>query len=92
MAAANNWNDDFTEEDVTKSLSLNLAEMRAKKGLTQKQIANVMCYNHTFICKIEKGITGATLTTALRLASVLGCTLDELLRRRTPQRPQTTKK
>lgn len=49
-----------------------LLKARAKKGLTQKELASAAGINQADISKIEKGIANPTIGTLKRIASALG--------------------
>jgi len=49
-----------------------LKEMRAKKGLTQQEVANAANVDVTMICKIEQGERRPSVEVAQKIAAVLG--------------------
>ena len=49
-----------------------LKEMRAKKGLTQQEVANAANVDVTMICKIEQGERRPSVEVAKKIAAVLG--------------------
>lgn len=61
-------------------MDLNLATIRKEKGLTQEQLANKVGVKNTSICNYETGTREPNLSTAAKLASALGVTVDELLK------------
>lgn len=58
---------------------MNLEKIRTEKGLTQISVAESVGVTSQAICNYEKGIREPSLYTLKRLASVLDCTVDELL-------------
>lgn len=58
-----------------------LQELRKEKGLTQEQVGNAIGKPKTYICDLEKGkrsIKSITTETALKLAELLGTTVENL--------------
>ena len=49
-----------------------LKEIRAKKGLTQQEVANAANVDVTMICKIELGERRPSVEVAKKIASVMG--------------------
>ena len=58
---------------------MNLKKIRTEKGITQEELANKVGILNTSICNYEIGIREPNLETLKKLASVLECTVDELL-------------
>ena len=56
----------------------NTARIREAKGLTQRQLADMVGANQATISKIEKGIGNPTLSMINRIASALGVHPSEL--------------
>lgn len=56
-----------------------LKDMRAKAGLTQKELANLAGVNAISISRYELGNQNARFSVIARLAKILGCTEQELL-------------
>lgn len=59
---------------------MNLREMRQRAGLTQTELAKRMGVRANTVNQWESGIRHPDVMLAPKLADVLGCTLDELLR------------
>lgn len=59
-------------------LKNNILEIRKKKGITQKQIANAVGTTPHFISKLELGISNPSLTKAFEIARFLECGVEEL--------------
>lgn len=53
-------------------------EFRAKKGLTQMQIADVIGCQQGRVSQYERGVHSPSLHIAIRLARALGTTVEEL--------------
>jgi transcriptional regulator with XRE-family HTH domain len=74
-----------------------IRELRAARGLTQQQLANLVDVTVTAVSMWENGVRVPYLETASRLADVLGCTIDEIAgrtktakkKRPSPRRSQT---
>lgn len=55
-----------------------LREMRRKKNLTLKDVADKLSLDRTTVGKWELGITFPRADKAIELAEIYGCTMDEL--------------
>lgn len=55
-----------------------LREFRAKKGLTQMQIADVLGCQQGLVSQYERGVYTPSLHNALLLARALGTTVEDL--------------
>lgn len=60
---------------------LNLEEIRKAKGFSQVELAQAIGTSQAFVCELERGKKSPSFDTLLRIAQVLGCTLDELVGR-----------
>ena len=58
---------------------LKLRELRSAKGMTQKELADILDVSETTIFKYEKGIMKPSLERAMQLADALECSLDDLV-------------
>ena len=58
---------------------MKLKEIRTQKGITQEELANKVGVQNTAICNYEVGIREPSLYTLKRIATVLECTVDELI-------------
>jgi transcriptional regulator with XRE-family HTH domain len=56
-----------------------LRELRGARGLTQQQLADRCESNEPFISNLERGVTIPSLSTLLRLADALQCTMSDLV-------------
>jgi transcriptional regulator with XRE-family HTH domain len=59
-------------------LAENLRSMRARRRMTQEQVAARAGISPHTVWRVEQG-KGATFDTVARIASALGCSLDDLL-------------
>ena len=59
-----------------------LSIKRKHAGLSRKMLADSVGVSTQFIRLIELGVKTPSLKTASKLATVLGCTVDDLLRKR----------
>ena len=55
-------------------------QLREKKGMSQAQLANTLGLERSTIAKWETGTSMPRANLLPKLASTLGCTVDELLR------------
>lgn len=63
----------MAREPLTK-----LRKARLRKGLTQKQIAEMIGVSESYYCQLETGARRLSLPLAQKLAVVLGKSLDSL--------------
>jgi transcriptional regulator with XRE-family HTH domain len=62
-------------------LAENIRRLRKKKGLTQEKLARLADISNNTLIKIEQGIAKEpTITTVTKIASVLGVSIDELVK------------
>lgn len=62
------------------SIASNVKEHRAKRGLTQEELALITDVAKSTISDIERGSKNPSVKVAKKLAKVLHCTTDELLK------------
>lgn len=62
------------------SIGANIGKLRTKKGLSQKQLAEATSVTKGMIARIEIDDRVPPLLLAARIADVLGCTVDDLLK------------
>lgn len=55
--------------------------IRESKGLSQKQLANIVSVSAPFLCDLEKGRRGANPETWKKLADALGVDVPDLMER-----------
>ena len=58
----------------------NVRRFRKKKGITQEELAEQINVGRTMVVRIETGTKVPPLLIAAKIADVLGCTVDDLLR------------
>jgi transcriptional regulator with XRE-family HTH domain len=65
-------------ENVLAKIAPELRAMRAREGLTQKQLAKLLAVDQSMISKWENGLGTMTITQLSRYCSVFGVGLDDL--------------
>lgn len=60
----------------------NLQRLRAEKGLSQTELSKLIGTNRSAVGNYEQGIREPNFEILIRIANVLGCTTDELIRKR----------
>ena len=55
-----------------------IRQLREEKGMTQQQLADALGVNQSTVDRYEKGIIEPRLTMAMRIISVLVCTMSQL--------------
>lgn len=68
---------------------MRLAEIRAKRKLSQRDLATKAKMSQTYLCNVETGKSDPSLSTLKRLAAALGVTVSELVK--DPQSAPTRK-
>ena len=58
-----------------------ICELRKALTLRQKDLAELTGFSQVNISRYESGQRGLDLETAARIATALGCTVDDLIRR-----------
>lgn len=71
------WN--MKQEESIK-LGKNLKRIRAKKGISQGDIARSLGVSRGYVSNIENGKTNPTLATIVRLAKAVGVSSDQLIK------------
>lgn len=61
---------------------MRLREIRIAKSLTQKELAKISGVCQPHISSIENGTATPTITTAQKLAQSLGCTIDDMVKKK----------
>lgn len=56
-----------------------IKELRTERGLSQLELAALVGVHQTQISRVESGLHGITLATAIDLARALGITVNELI-------------
>jgi transcriptional regulator with XRE-family HTH domain len=67
-------------QEISKKLGENLKKVRAKKKLSQGDIARALEVDKGYISNIESGNKNPTLATTQRLVDALGVSADELIK------------
>lgn len=67
---------------------IHVKELRKSKGLSQRELANKLGVSRTTVTMWESGGQYPRLETAVRVANVLGCTIDDLFGRSPPEEAQ----
>lgn len=70
----------YNHNDVLKQFGLNVKAERARKGLTQEDLAEKMNTDRTFISRIECGRMNMSLKKIVELTNFLGADLKDILR------------
>lgn len=58
---------------------MNLRNIRKERGVLQKSLAEKIGVTSQAVCNYEKGIREPNIDTIKKIATVLDCTVDELL-------------
>lgn len=58
---------------------MNLCELRKSKGISQEDLASAIGVTQGAISAYETGRWEPSITTIKKMASILGCTVDDLL-------------
>jgi len=66
--------------DISSKLGQNMKRIRAKKKMSQGDIARALEVDRGYISNIESGNKNPTLATIQKLADALGVSADELLK------------
>ena len=66
--------------DISSKLGQNMKSIRAKKKMSQGDIARALEVDRGYISNIESGNKNPTLATMQKLADALGVSADELLK------------
>ena len=62
------------------SVGANIRRIREKKGLTQVYVADQAGISQVMLSKIENGYKDPSIRTGKRIANILGCKLDDLVK------------
>ena len=70
-------------------LSLNIKNLRAKRGWTQRDLAKKSGITHATILKLESGVNdNPTMKTLVALSEVFDVKIDELVNGKKPRKPR----
>lgn len=67
-----------SQVEAQRLMAERLRRLRKANGLTLKQLADAAGTSASFISQLERGLTGASTTTLMRIANCFGCSLSEL--------------
>ena len=67
-------------DKISAQLGQNMKRIRAKKNMSQGDIARALEVDRGYISNIENGKKNPTIATIQKLANALGVSADELLR------------
>ena len=67
-------------DKISKQLGKNIKRIRAKKNMSQGDIARALEVDRGYISNIENGKKNPTIATIQKLANALGVSADELLK------------
>ncbi|KKS36962.1 MAG: DNA-binding protein [Candidatus Sungbacteria bacterium RIFCSPLOWO2_12_FULL_41_11] len=67
-------------DKISEQLGKNMKRIRAKKGMSQGDIARALEVDRGYISNIENGKKNPTIATIQKLANALGVSADELLK------------
>ena len=67
-------------DKISEQLGKNMKRIRAKKGMSQGDIARALEVDRGYISNIENGKKNPTLATIQKLANALGVSANELLK------------
>lgn len=67
-------------DKISKQLGQNMKRIRAKKKMSQGDIARALEVDRGYISNIENGKKNPTIATIQKLANTLGVSADELLK------------
>jgi transcriptional regulator with XRE-family HTH domain len=66
------------ETEAGKVFGQRLRELREKRHLSQRQLADAVGIPHTHVSSLERGLLMPTLLTMIRLAAALECKVSAL--------------
>ena len=67
-------------DKISAQFGKNMKRIRAKKGMSQGDIARALEVDRGYISNIESGNKNPTLATVAKIANALGVSPDELLK------------
>lgn len=70
------------ETDFLKRIGKNIRALREKKGMSQKELADLCEYERSTMNRLEAGGSNVTAKTLLRIARALGAEVSDLVRTR----------
>ena len=76
--AADNQAPPSAESETQKRIAERLRRLRKANGLSLRQLADATGTSASFISQLERGLTGASTSTLVRIANCFGCSIAEL--------------
>lgn len=67
---------------------MKLKELREERGMTQRDVAAAVHVTKSAVCMWENGVRSPTVPFLIMLADLFGVTLDALLGRTSPGKPE----
>lgn len=67
-----------------KRMGLEIKVHRIRKGITQRELADILGISQAHLCNVENGRLSLSLKLLLTLRNILECSLDELVVEDTP--------
>jgi transcriptional regulator with XRE-family HTH domain len=68
-----------SEEGLAQVLGSRIKELRARRGLSQRELSLQLRLSKSMVAKYEGGVHAPSITVLVRLAGLLGVTLDSLM-------------
>ena len=68
----------FDKENIRKTIGENIKKARVAKGLTQKDLAEILDVNSSNLPNWEKGLYSPGIETLFQISDVLGVTVNEI--------------
>ena len=59
---------------------INIAKIRYEKGISQRELADKIGITDSAICQYENGKRSPNIQTLKKIAQVLNCTVDDLIK------------
>lgn len=70
----------MTQEKYLKQLAERIKNRRIEMGLTQKELAEKLGTNHTFVTRMETGLQDNRISTLLKVAEALEIEIEKLVK------------
>ncbi|WP_177564867.1 helix-turn-helix transcriptional regulator [Phascolarctobacterium sp.] len=72
-----------------KRMGLEIKVHRIRKGITQRELADMLGISQSHLCNVENGRLSLSLKLLLTLRNIFECSLDELVVEDTPDEKHT---
>jgi len=69
----------MAKKDSELNIGTNIARLRKKQGMTQRQLADMLCVSNKTVSKWERGAGYPEITQLFSLSRILGTTVDTLI-------------